>query len=158
MIDGLHRRGFLKVAGAAAGSLCVNLRGASGPDEGATSTHTRMLTSCCAYSYGDYLKSGKMTMEDFIRKAVELGIDGVDLTTYWFKSTDPDYLLNLRHVAFKEGVMFSGTAIRNSLLYADADKRATSVDEIKKWVDATEMLGAPQIRIFGGNMPKDPVI
>lgn len=154
MPNGLPRRGFLKAAGAAAGSLCVNLRGASGPEEVTTSRHTRMLTSCCAYSYGDYLKSGRMSMEDLIRKAVELEIDGVDLTTYWFKSTEPEYLLHLRHVAFKEGVLFSGIAIRNSLCYAEADKRAQQVEEIKKWVDVTDILGTSQIRVFGGKVPK----
>ncbi len=153
MIDRLHRRGFLKVAGAAAGSLCVNIQGANGPEEGANSSHPRFLTSCCAYSYGDYLKSGKMTMEDFIRKAVELDIDGVDLTTYWFKSTEPDYLLSLRHLAFKLGVVFSGIAIRNSLCYAEPEKRAQQVEEIKKWVDATDILGTSQIRVFGGKVP-----
>ena len=154
MIDTLHRRGFLKVTGAAAGSLCVNLRGASHPEEGVSSSHPRFLTSCCAYSYGDYLKSGKMSMEDFIRKAVELEIDAVDLTTYWLKSTDPDYLLSLRHLAFKLGVLFSGIAIRNSLCYADADKRTEQVEEIKKWVDATDVLGTSQIRVFGGKVPE----
>ncbi|MGA2988617.1 MAG: sugar phosphate isomerase/epimerase family protein [Terriglobia bacterium] len=153
MIDRLHRRGFLQVAGAAAGSMCVNLRGASGPVEGDASAHPRFLTGCCAYSYGDYLKSGKMTMEDFIRKAVELEIDAVDITTYWLKSTEPDYLLSLRHLAFKLGVLFSGIAIRNSLCYADADKRTQQVEEIKKWVDATETLGTSQIRVFGGKIP-----
>ncbi|MGD0227193.1 MAG: sugar phosphate isomerase/epimerase family protein [Terriglobia bacterium] len=153
MIDRLHRRGFLKVAGAAAGSLCLNLRSASGSEETATSSSPRFLTGCCAYSYGDYLKSGKMTMEDFIRKAVELEIDGVDLTTYWFKSTDPDYLLSLRHLAFKLGVLFSGIAIRNSLCYAGADKRSQQVEEIKKWVDVTDILGTSQIRVFGGKVP-----
>ena len=153
MLDSIHRRGFLKVAGAAAGSLCVNLRGASGAEDGTASTRPRFYTSCCAYSYGDYLKSGKMSMEDFIRKAVELDIDAVDLTTYWFKSTDPDYLLSLRRLAFKLGVLFSGIAIRNSLCYAEADKRAQQVEEIKKWVDATGILGTSQIRVFGGKVP-----
>jgi sugar phosphate isomerase/epimerase len=155
MDNPLHRRGFLMAAGAAAGSLCVNLSGASGAEEGAASSLPRFLTSCCAYSYGDYLKSGKMTMQDFIRKAVELEIDAVDLTTYWFKSTEPDYLLDLRHVAFKSGVLFSGIAIRNSLCYAEPDRRAKQVEDIKKWVDACEILGTSQIRVFGGRVPKD---
>jgi len=51
-----------------------------------------------------------MTMEGVIRKAVELGIDGVDMTAYWFQSTDPAYLVSLRHLAFKNGVCFSGAA------------------------------------------------
>ena len=33
----------------------------------------RLLTGCCAYSYSKPLKAGKMSMEDVIGKAVELG-------------------------------------------------------------------------------------
>ncbi len=36
-----------------------------------------------------------MTMENFIRKAVELGMHAVDITTYWLKSTEPEYLVGL---------------------------------------------------------------
>ena len=79
----------------------------------------RFLTGCCAYSYSKLLTVGKMTMEDVIRKAVELGIDGVDMTAYWFKSTDPAYLASLRHLAFKNGVCFSGAATGASTVQAE---------------------------------------
>ena len=39
-----------------------------------------MKIGCCAYSYRQYLLSGEMNLEDFIDTAVELGIDGVELT------------------------------------------------------------------------------
>src|SRR5437016_3707239 len=68
----------------------------------------RLLTGCCAYSYSKPLKAGKMSMEDVIGKAVELGIDAVDMTAYWFKSTAPAYLASLRYLAYKNGVCFSG--------------------------------------------------
>jgi hypothetical protein len=63
-------------------------------------------------------------MEDIIRRAVDLGIDGVDMTGYWFKSTDSAYLASLRHLAFKQGVCFSGAAIGASTVQAEAGKRA----------------------------------
>jgi len=113
----------------------------------------RLLTGCCAYSYSTLLGAGKMTMEDVIRKAVELGIDGVDMTAYWFKSTDPAYLASLRHLAFKHGVCFSGAAIGASTVQAEAGKRAQVLEEIKKWVDVTESLGAPHLRVFAGKLP-----
>ena len=84
----------------------------------------RLLTGCCAYSYSKLLSAGKMTTEDIIRKAVELGIDGVDMTAYWFKSTDPAYLASLRHLAFKHGVCFSGAAIGASTVQAGVDMPA----------------------------------
>ena len=94
-----------------------------------------------------------MTMEDVIQKAVELGIDGVDMTAYWFKSTDPSYLASLRHLAFKNGVCFSGAATGASTVQAEAGKRAQALEEIKKWIDVTESLGAPHLRVFAGKLP-----
>ncbi len=113
----------------------------------------RLLTGCCAYSYRKLLGAGKITMEDVIRRAVDLGIDGVDMTGYWFKSTDPAYLASLRHLAFKQGVCFSGVAIRASTVQAEAGKRAQVLEEINKWVDVTESLGAPHLRVFAGKLP-----
>ena len=114
---------------------------------------TRLLTGCCAYSYRKLLRAGKITMEDVIRRAVDLGIDGVDMTGYWFKSTDPAYLASLRHLAFKQGVCFSGAAIGAGTVQAEAGKRAQVLEEIKKWVDVTECLGAPHLRVFAGKLP-----
>jgi sugar phosphate isomerase/epimerase len=94
-----------------------------------------------------------MSMEDVIRKAVELGIDGVDMTAYWFKSTDAGYLASLRHLAFKNGVCFSGAATGASAVQASPEKRAQVVEQIKKWIDVTETLGAPHLRVFAGKLP-----
>jgi sugar phosphate isomerase/epimerase len=118
-----------------------------------TPAKPRLLTGCCAYSYSKILRAGKMNMEDVIRIAVELGIDGVDMTAYWFKSTDPAYLASLRNLAFKNGVCFSGAATGASTVQADAAKRAQVLQEIKKWVDVTESLGAPHLRVFAGKLP-----
>ncbi len=52
------------------------------PDNSAS---PRLLSGCCAYSYRKYLADGRMTMEDFIRKGIELAIDGVNMTGYWYK-------------------------------------------------------------------------
>jgi len=114
----------------------------------------RLFSGCCAYSYRKDLASGKMTMEDFIRKAVELGIDGVDMTGYWFKSTEPAYLASLRHLAFKNGVCFSGAATGANTVQPDPAKRAQVLADIKQWVDITESLGAPHLRVFAGRLPE----
>lgn len=151
----LLRRDFLQAAGfAAAASLTAGPRALARRAERNIGTRPRLLPGCCAYSYRKYLQPGTMTMEDFILKAVDLGIIGVDLTTYWLKSTEPAYLVNLRHLAFKHGVAFSGTAIRTEMCQSDPAKRAEEITNIRKWVDATEVLGASHIRVFGGELPK----
>lgn len=99
-----------------------------------------------------------MTMEDFIRKGVELKLDGVDMTAYYYKSTDPDYLTGLRHFAYKHGVPFSGAACGVSLVQADPGKRAQSLVEVKKWVDAADLLGASHLRVFAGKLPQGATI
>jgi sugar phosphate isomerase/epimerase len=149
------RRQFLKTAGiAAAGSLGLGLRPRALPGDVGAGKQPRLFSGCCAYSYREYLESGKMSMEDFILKAVELGIDGVDITTYWLKSTEPAYLIGLRHLAFRHGVPFSGAAIGTDMCQPDAAKRAAELEKIKKWVDATETLGASHLRVFGGELPR----
>jgi len=154
MNNTLPRRDFLQAAGfAAAASLATGPRAGARRAEGNTGSHPRLLPGCCAYSYRKYLEPGTMTMEDFILKAVALGINGVDLTTYWLKSTEPAYLINLRHLAFKHAVAFSGTAIRTEMCQPDPAKRAEEIVNIKKWVDATQVLGASHVRVFGGDLP-----
>jgi len=92
-------------------------------------------------------------MEDFILKGVELGVLGVDITTYWLKSTEPPYLASLRRFAYRHGMPFSGLAIGADLCQSDTAKRAETLDNIRKWVDATELLGASHLRVFGDKLP-----
>ncbi|MGD0694270.1 MAG: sugar phosphate isomerase/epimerase family protein [Terriglobia bacterium] len=99
-----------------------------------------------------------MTMEDFILKGVELGLHGVDITGYWLKSQEPAYLASLRHFAFKQGMPFSGAACGASMVHADKAKRASVLEEIKKWVDATDALGAAHLRIFAGELPQGATV
>jgi sugar phosphate isomerase/epimerase len=154
MRTALDRRGFLQSAGlAAASSLVAEVRAGAQPAEGMGNPRPRLLPGCCAYSYGKYLEAGKMTMEDFILKAVELDVVGVDMTAYWLKSKEPAYLHNLRHLAFKHGIPFSGAACGTEMCEPNAGKRAALVTEIKQWVDVADLLGASHLRVFGGDLP-----
>lgn len=163
MSEPIQRREFLKSAAAAASITAAGIAGAgeilttkgegSPQSAGNSGKMPRLFSGCCAYSYRKYLQHGPMTMEDFIRKGVELKLDGVDMTAYYFKSTDPDYLAGLRHFAYKHGVPFSGAACGVSLVQADPDKRAQSLVEVKQWVDAADLLGASHLRVFAGKLP-----
>ena len=118
----------------------------------------RLFPGCTAISFQTYLSKGKMTMPEFIEKVAEMGSVGADMTVYWFKSTEPAYLDDLRHVAFKNGVPFSGAACGSSMVQAEAAKRRQVLAEIKKWVDVTDRLGASHLRIFGGELPSGAVV
>src|SRR5262245_12560486 len=138
MSSSMARREFLQTAGATAawgaGSRILSTS-QSGQTRGAgVSAQPRLLVGCCAYSYSQRLSKGPMTMEDFILKALDLGVHGVDITTYYLKSSDPAYLVGLRHLAFKNGLPFSGAAIGTNMCQPDAVKRAQELEKIKNWV------------------------
>jgi sugar phosphate isomerase/epimerase len=156
------RRQFLSAVGT--GAVAAAIPRASGvtaplPSGGESSStpssgnKPRLFAGCCAYSFAKYLESGRMTMEDFILKGVELGVHGVDITTYWLRSTEAAYLASLRRFAYKNGMPFSGAAIRTNMCQPDTAKRAEELANIKRWVDATELLGAAHLRVFGGEVP-----
>jgi sugar phosphate isomerase/epimerase len=161
----IPRRKFLKtvVVGALTGTGlqllgAPSVEAASTPDAGNSSKMARLLSGCCAYSYGDALKKKTMTLEDFIHKAVELRLDGIDMTVYYLKSTDPEYLSSLRHLAYKNAMPFSGLACGISMVQASPAKRADGLNEIKKWVDVTDLLGASHLRIFAGKIPSGSTV
>lgn len=160
MQNKIARRQFLKTVGVSAltgaGIELLGPRSAEAASQDATPYESKMprfFAGCCAYSYREELTRGSMTMEDFIRKAVDLRLDSVDMTAYYFKSTDAGYLDGLRHLAYKNAVQFSGAACGVSMVQADAAKRADSLNEIKKWVDVTDRLGASHLRVFAGKLP-----
>jgi sugar phosphate isomerase/epimerase len=159
MTDILGRRDFLKTAGLAGVGLPLGagLLAAQPPRPELIANspgHPRLFSGCCAYSYRKYLEHGPMTMEEFILKAVEQKIDGVDMTTYYLKSREPSYLLGLRRLAFRNGVLFSGAAIGTNMCQPDPTRRAAEIEKIKSWLDSSEYLGVSHLRVFGGEMPK----
>lgn len=155
MKNGLNRRSFLKNIGASAiAATAVEALGTSSADALPTSSTktARLFSACCAYTYRNAFKSG-FTLEKFIEKAVDLRLDAVDMTVYYMKSTDPGYIENLRWLAYKHAVAFSGAACGVSMVAADPAKRADALVQIKKWIDVTDRLGASHLRIFAGPLP-----
>ena len=113
----VNRRQFVKTVGlgalAGAGLRVAGAQAVAAPQSDSNADKSklaRLLPGCCAYSYNKELRQGSMTMEDFLLKAVELKVVGVDMTVYYFKSTDPEYLNNLRHLGYKHCLIFSGAA------------------------------------------------
>jgi sugar phosphate isomerase/epimerase len=159
MKNKIARRDFLKTAGAGALAGAGAVTGAPLARAAAAETHSdsnkkpRLLSSCCAYSYRELLSTDKMTYEDLILKAVELGLGAVDMTVYYFKTIDPGHLDSLRNLAYKNAVAFSGAACNATMVKTDAAARADALVQIKKWVDVADRLGASHLRIFAGDLP-----
>lgn len=114
----------------------------------------RLKPAICAYSYRKELADKSLSYGDLVRVAVDHGIDGLDLTVYWFPNTEDSFLMPLRRLAYINGVDIYSISVRTNLCQNDASKRQEQVQEIKKWVDVAAKLGAGHIRIFGGTVPK----
>jgi len=107
-----------------------------------------------AYSFRKEFADKKMTYERLIRSVSEWGLDGIDTTAYWFPDTSDQFLSSLRRTAYKHGVSLYSLAVRSRLSQPTAELQAAEVENIKKWVDAAEKIGAGHVRVFGGAIPK----
>jgi sugar phosphate isomerase/epimerase len=144
----MNRRDLLKTVPALA--AC----GLSPASAAPAASQARLRTAICAYSYRDALKDKKMTYEDVVRRAVENGIDGVDLTVYWFPGTSDDFLMPLKRFAYRSAVEIYSISISTEMTQSTPELQAKELEKIKMWVDVAAKLGAGHIRVFGGRVPK----
>jgi sugar phosphate isomerase/epimerase len=114
----------------------------------------RLRTAICAYSFRDALKKKTMTYDDLVRLAVELDVDGLDLTVYWFPNTSDEFLLPLRRLAYKNGVEIYSISIRSDMCRSTEDLRDREAAWLERWIEVAAKLGAGHIRVFGGDVPK----
>ena len=84
-------------------------------------------------------------------------IEAVDLTGYFFpgypKAPADSYVSRMKHYTHDQGIVISGTGVRNDFATADKAVRATGVQVTKDWIEVAARLGAPVIRVFAGPQP-----
>ena len=145
----MNRRDLLKTlpAVAAAAQHPPSLRAAAGKG--------RLRSAICCYSYRNELAKKVMTYEDVVRTAVELGIDGLDTTVYWFPPNPTDeFLLSFKRFAYKNAVEIYSIAVATEMTKPTPELQAKELEGLKKWVDIAEKLGAGHVRVFGGRVPQ----
>jgi sugar phosphate isomerase/epimerase len=158
----LHRRQFLHSSSVAASTVALGAIAASATaiEPVKRNGQPKFKFSLAAYSYRSLLqgaqgKEPQLTLKDFIDDCAKLGLEGTELTSYYFpKDTTPDYVRDLRRHAFRLGLDVSGTAIGNEFGHPAGEKRDAEIAKTKQWIDYAEMMGAPVIRIFAGHTQK----
>src|SRR5882672_7747507 len=128
----------------------------------------RLQLSLAAYSFREYFKDSdheqksntdpakRIDLFRFVDYCADQGCAGTELTCYYFpKETDEDFLLKLRRHCFLRGVDVSGGAVGNTFTHPPGEKRDEQMRYVKQWIDHYAVLGAPHIRVFAGNMPRD---
>lgn len=155
----LDRRNFLKATLAASAPLAFAGRvRAIGPIGRTRPSHLKL--SIAAYSYRDSLqpkgKTPTMDLFGFCDLAADMGLDAVELTSYYFPpDAKPAYFHRLKQYAFNLGLDVSGTSVGNNFCVAPGPEREKQLKLVRTWVDNAAELDAPVIRIFAGPKPKD---
>ena len=151
----MNRRGFLAntALAAAAGPLAVaRTASAVGPVGRTRPSHFKL--SLAAYSYRDLLSGPAKTMDlfGFVDLAADLGLDGVELTSYYFpENVSSDYLNRLKMHAFRQGLDVSGTAVMNDFCLPPGPGAEKEVEHVRTWIGHAAELDAPVIRVLSGN-------
>ncbi len=149
------RRSVLKagaLAAAAGGALpAAALAGPARPEG------TRYKLSVAAYSLRKFLdlKNPTLTLEDFMEKCAEWGVEGTELTEYYFKKpVTSEYVMRLKRRAIRLGLDITGTPVGNTFTHPPGEARDREIERVRQWIDVSADLGSPAIRIFAGNAPK----
>lgn len=159
------RRGFLRAAALGAGfSALAPVEGALAAGPPVRNGASHMKLSLAAYSFRDFMAkrgtaaevaAAEMRLENFVDLCAGLGLDGTELTSYYFpKDVTRDYLLSLKQQAFRLGLSISGTAIGNDFCHPPGAERDAELAMTREWIDHAAVMGAPVIRIFAGSANK----
>ncbi|MBT5532826.1 sugar phosphate isomerase/epimerase [Candidatus Poribacteria bacterium] len=109
---------------------------------------------CMSLSYKDVFPSGDMTLEGLLETAYDMRLDGVDLHTSAFSSTDDGALRDIRRACHRRGLAISYLAVSNNF-GKTGDALRSDIDLTKKWTDVAQRMGVPLVRIFAAWLPKD---
>ncbi len=150
------RRSSLAAASVGAGGVLPSWASAIQPIE--RTGKPKFKFSLAAYSYRNLLTGDKpeLTLEDFITDCAKFGLEGTELTSYYFpKEPEMHYLQKIKQKCFQLGLDISGTAVGNDFCHPPGEKRDQQIDLVTRWIDYADIMGIPVIRIFSGNAKKD---
>jgi sugar phosphate isomerase/epimerase len=152
------RRGFLRDAALITAGALGGVAGGLAPLDARAiepiqrSEGAKFKFSVAGYSYNRLFRPNpQVTLEEFIRDCAKMGVEGTELTSYYFPpDADAAYLRQLKHLCFREGLAISGTAVGNDFCHPPGPEREEQIALVKRWIENAEILGAPVIRIFSG--------
>ena len=137
----------------------------------------RLRPGVIALSYRPQLEAKEMTYEDIVRVSADLGLEGMEVTSYWLPpmlkfppgtpsteisdmvrksppSPTPQWLASLRSTAFKNGLDIYGVGSPVKMAQPTAELRQKEVAFARKWIDVADALGASSVRVFAGGIPR----
>ena len=101
------------------------------------------------YSYWHF-REPKVTVQQVIDHASNLGVDGVDLLHIQKNNESPEYIRSLRDRAQDKNIELICLSIHQDFVDQDKEKREKNIDHTKKCIDIAHDLGISYIRLNSG--------
>ncbi len=108
-----------------------------------------MKFSVSLYSFWSAIRTGKMTSQDALQQAKELGFDAVeavDFVNFDAKEELLSQAKSLKKAAKEMGLPISSLAVGADFLNGSGQNTEKEIARVKGWVDAAAALGAPRMR------------
>lgn len=101
------------------------------------------------YSYWHF-REPKITVQQVIDHASNLGVDGVDVLHVQMDNESPEYIRSLRDRAQDKNIELICLSIHQDFVDPDKEKREKNIDHTKKCIDIAHDLGISYIRLNSG--------
>jgi hydroxypyruvate isomerase len=108
---------------------------------------------CTMYSFNRPARAGQIGIEGFLDYCGGIGLDSVDLLSYYWTDQAAE-MARVPEWLQRNRLALAAYAVGNNFVQAEAEARAAQVQAVKDGIDTAAALGAPVMRVFGGNRPK----
>ena len=109
-----------------------------------------MKLSCLPVSYFQDIIGGRMSIKDWAKQGVEVGLDGIDLSILFLKAKDFAYLDSVRHEIEEAGIRVAMVTTYPDFTHPDPSERTRELAKLQENIVVASRLGADLIRVTAG--------
>jgi sugar phosphate isomerase/epimerase len=109
-----------------------------------------MKLSVLPVSYFKAIVSGEMSIGDWAREGVELGLDAIDISILFLTERDEISLRSFRKEVEDAGIHICGASTYPDFTHPDPTERKRQKEQFKYDLDALSKVGTKVVRITGG--------
>ncbi len=145
----LSRRDFLASASVGTGLLTAGAKPSLAASEPPKLGRAKIKLAVASYSYWHF-REPKVSIDQVIERASELGVQGVDILHRQMDGEDRGYLQHLKRHAFVNGVDLVALSIHQDFVDPSREERQKNIDHTLKCLQLAHDMGIPCIRLNSG--------
>ncbi len=144
------RRRFLAAAGTTALGLSLATTPTRGDESVVSPPRRRNPIAVSSYSFWRYNEATKLSIEDCIDLASDMGFDGFEILHVQMTDESNGYLQMLKRRAFVRGLALCGFSTHQGFVTPDADERKKEIEHTLHCLQLAHELGIPTMRVNTG--------